>query len=84
MGEIFYRVLEVRGSTDPVVVIYRGPESVAFVRSGFAWPNDIEVLAMPRDPSNEQITVDRHTAQVKITPAYAPAPSEVYRSFTAR
>jgi hypothetical protein len=84
MGEIFYRVLEVRGSTDPVVVIYRGPESVPFVRSGFVWPGDLTLLAMPRDAANEHVTVERHTAEVRVVPAYAPAPAEVYRSFTTK
>jgi hypothetical protein len=84
MGEIYYRVVEVRGTTDPVVIVYRGPEAVVFVRSGFTWGGDLDVMAMPRDPSNEDTAVTRHAADVSVVPAYVPAPAEIYETFTTR
>jgi hypothetical protein len=84
MGEIYYRIVEVRGTTDPVVIIYRGPEAVVFVRSGFTWGGDLDVMEMPRDPSNEDVEVVRHSADVSVVPAYVPAPAEIYETFTVR
>jgi hypothetical protein len=84
MGEVFYRVVEVRGTTDPVVIVYRGPEAIVFVRSGFTWGGELDIVAMPRDPANEDVDVVRHAADVSVIPAYVPAPAEIYQSFTVR
>jgi hypothetical protein len=84
MGEIYYRVFEVRGSVDPVVVIYRGPEAVVFVRTGYTWDADLRITSLARDPRNEDIAVDRHAAEVTVTPARAPATADVYADFISR
>lgn len=82
MGEIYYRVIEVRGSIDPVVVIYRGPEAVVFVRTGYTFDGELRITALRRDPSNENVDVDRHAADVVVAPA--PAAADVYADFVRR
>jgi hypothetical protein len=73
MGEVLYRVVLVRGSVDPVVIIYRGREIIVFIRSSTAALDDVSVLKMRRDVDN-QIQVDRHSAVVIPSPL---APSSV-------
>lgn len=63
MGELLYRVILVRGSIDPIVIVYRGRELIVFIRASVAMTDEIAVLAMRRDTSN-QIAVDRHSAVV--------------------
>lgn len=63
MGEILWRVVEVRGQVDPVVIVYRGPETIVFIRASYAWSSDLRVLYMRRDTAND-VDVDRHAATV--------------------
>jgi hypothetical protein len=85
MGEIYYRVIEVRGSVDPVVVVYRGPDAVVFVRTGYAWDADLRVTALPRDDRHEGIDVVRHAADVTVAqPVAQPVASDVYADFVTR
>jgi hypothetical protein len=74
MGEILWRVVEVRGSVDPIVIVYRGNEVTVFVRTGEVWGSQLEVLYMRRDIDND-LTVARHSSVV--IPARLPIPSEV-------
>lgn len=84
MGEIYYRVIEIRGTADPAVIIYRGPEAVVFVRTGYTFTDALDVLALPRDAANEHVPVERHVAEVDVVPSYVPAPEEIYSTFTTR
>lgn len=63
MGEITYRVLEVRGSVDPIVIVYRGNEVIVFIRATFALPGELQVMAMRRSDAND-VDVIRHAAVV--------------------
>lgn len=74
MAEILYRVVEVRGSVDPIVIVYRGAEVIVFIRTTFAYSSDIKVLYMPRSESNDY-DVDRHAAIVDV-PVSVPAPEK--------
>lgn len=47
MSELLYRIVEVRGQVDPVVIVWRGKEPVVFVRASFADPDDLDVKQMP-------------------------------------
>lgn len=63
MGEILYRVVEVRGSIDPIVIVYRGPEVIVFIRATYARSCDLQVLAMSRHTGPET-DVTRHAGVV--------------------
>lgn len=71
MAELPYRVLEVQGSIDPIVILWRGEEPVIFMRATFAYPDDIKVLHMPRTDANDY-DVARHAGVVD-APVAAPA-----------
>lgn len=85
MGEVFYRVLEVRGSVDPIVVVYRGQELIVFIRATFAWGDDIRVMYMDRSDAND-VDVVRHSAVVddpSLVPDLVPADERtLYHQFT--
>lgn len=84
MGEVAYRVLEVRGQLDPVVIVYRSSEMVVFVRTAIAFGNDLKVLAMDR-PLSDSDPVARHAAfvdrpaWVQPTPVQQPVPEPARR-----
>jgi hypothetical protein len=61
MGELLYRVVALRGSVDPIVIVYRGPEIVVFIRASQAAAGDLQVLYMQRGVDND-IAMDRHAA----------------------
>lgn len=63
MGELKYKIVEVSGWIDPIVMVWRGHEVTVFVRATWAWPSDLQVLYMRRDPSNNT-TVTRHSGVV--------------------
>lgn len=64
MGELYYRVLEVRGQVDPIVLIYRGNEMIVFIKASFAYPQDLSVQLMDRGVDNET-AVQRYAAVVR-------------------
>ena len=82
MGEIRYRLVAVRGSIHPVVLIYRGSEVAVFIHSGHLNVGDLEVLTMQRgDTSDVEIarTQARVVARVPVSvpePAYVGQPAE--------
>jgi hypothetical protein len=63
MGEILYRVVELRGSINPIVIIYRGAEVIVFIMSSSADAQDINVLTMRRFDTSD-IEVTRHAGIV--------------------
>lgn len=63
MGELLYRVVAIRGSVDPIVIVYRGPEIIVFIRASHAHIEDLRILYMSRDAEND-IEMDRHAAVV--------------------
>jgi hypothetical protein len=48
MGELGYKVCKVRGSVDPMVLIWRGRERVVFWRTGALPMSDLLLASMPR------------------------------------
>jgi hypothetical protein len=66
MGELLYRVVAVRGSVDPIVIVYRGPEVIVFIRASYANASDLRVMHMRRDVENE-LSLDRHAGIVHTT-----------------
>jgi hypothetical protein len=81
MGEIRYRLVSLRGSIHPVVIIYRGTEVVVFIHSGHVNTTDLEVTSMHRGDTTD-IDIVRTTAKVvarvPVTvyePAYAGQPA---------
>jgi hypothetical protein len=74
MAEVLYRVVEIRGSVDPVVAVYRGAEVIFFIRATFASSGEIKVMHMPRSNANDYDVV-RHAGVVDApVPASEPAP----------
>jgi hypothetical protein len=63
MGELLYRVVAIRGSVDPIVIVYRGPEVIVFIRAAHASASDLRVLYMQRGVDND-LSMDRHAAFV--------------------
>jgi len=63
MGELLYRVVAIRGSVDPIVIVYRGPEIIVFIRATYAHAKDLRVMYMRRDAQNE-MAIDRHAGFV--------------------
>lgn len=76
MGELPFRVLDVAGSAEPWVIVYRGPELVVFVPSGELDTEQLRVLRMPRRMGEDPVQVVRHAAVVEPlhTPMPQPAP----------
>lgn len=80
MGELLYKVLEVPGSVDPVVLVWRGREVVIFVR-GEAFESGLKVMYMPRD-AEDLSDVDWRTSEVlpgqlvPDDPSQVPVPAE--------
>jgi len=71
MGELLYRVVLVRGSVDPIVIVYRGPEIIVFIRASLASSLDFSVLKMRREDTSH-VEVARHAAIVT-SPSPVPA-----------
>ena len=74
MGELPFRVLDVPGSSDPWVVVYRGPEMIVFVPSGQLAADQLHVLRMPRRADVDGFEVVRHVAIVTPVPTHMPSP----------
>lgn len=71
MGEVLWRVADLVGSLDPLVVLWRSGEPAVFMRDGEAHPDDLGVKWMPRDrPDDRDFT--RQTSEVH-SPAWTPA-----------
>lgn len=80
MGEVLYRVALLRGSVDPIVIVYRGPEVIVFIRASIAPMSEIEVLRMQRGDTTN-IAVTRHAAIVtspSTIPSEVPAEEPAY------
>lgn len=83
MGEIMYRVVTSIGSVTPTMVLYRGPDAVVYVSAGQFRQERLSVSCMPRDASNEDVVVQRHSGDVDVTPAFVPSSdSELYEVLT--
>jgi hypothetical protein len=65
MGELTFRVLRVRNTLDPVVLVYRGSEPIVFVKASEADLSDLHVQFMPRSADND-VNVTRHSALVGV------------------
>lgn len=82
MAEVLYRVVEVRGSVDPVVIIYRGAEFIVFIRTSYAFGSDLKVLHMPRSDANDYDVVrhagivDAPVAVPQQEPRHLPTPAK--------
>ncbi len=81
MGEIQFRVLEVRGSVDPIVVVYRGPDVVVFVKTGHMDARFLRVLRLQR-PVGPEAEVERHAATVAPAPHLVPVAERAYEVLT--
>lgn len=88
MGELRFRVAEPPGQVDPLVIVWRGNESVVFCHYGEADPSTLEVLSMGRPDANIEIAKRRsgtvtapHTAPATTpAPLHAPAPAQPART----
>jgi hypothetical protein len=79
MGEVLYKVLEIRGQVDPAVIVTRGEELVVFIKATVAAPGDLQVMYMPRHTGPE-VAVERHSGTVvpvfdPTSPAHIPLPA---------
>lgn len=75
MGELLYKVLEVPGSIDPIVIVWRGQEAVIFVK-GESYKGDMRVLYMPRHSENLD-SLDWTSSEVLPLPAVYTVPEEI-------
>lgn len=76
MGEVQYRLLSLRAQLAPLVLLYRGPEMIVFVRTGEVQAEKVRALRMPRDNSRPD-PVARVTAVVD--PLAVPTASPQYQ-----
>jgi hypothetical protein len=85
MGEVLYRVVSVRGSVDPVVIIYRGRELIVFSATGRAEAGSTGVHRMTRGVDNN-VAVERHSALVRpvVLPMPVPVPAVEREHVTVR
>lgn len=81
MGEVQFRVLTVRGSIDPIVLIYRGDELIVFIRASLIDREQLKVDRMDRSTALEAGT-QRHSGLVRdsqrvpdTAPAHLPTPA---------
>lgn len=86
MGELAYRLLALRGSIDPVIVLYRDDEPIIFVRSSLAAIGELRVMALART-FDDTAQVTRYAASVRApdAPAALPGgPAALYEAFSPR
>ncbi|MFM7087956.1 MAG: hypothetical protein ACKOW9_00255 [Candidatus Paceibacterota bacterium] len=76
MGEIYYRLLDVSGTLDPFIVIYRGPEVIIFIKTHGVPKNLVYTQTMPRRVHPDLISVTRHAVTVEPINTPAPIPSK--------
>lgn len=72
MAEVTFRIIEVRGKLDPVIMVWLGPELIVFIRATAALPEHLEFIRLNRSSANEK-DVARHAAVV--SPVRAPRPA---------
>lgn len=75
MGELLYKVLEVPGSVNPVVICWRSREAVIFV-SGESVAGGVKVLYMPRD-QEDLSQVDWRSSKVIPSTLVPDTPAEI-------
>lgn len=75
MGELQYKVLELPGEVDPVVIVWRSREAVIFLR-GESIESGLRVLYLPRD-AEDTSPVDWRTSEVLPSEIFPSDPREV-------
>lgn len=65
MGELGYKVCALRGSGEPMVLLWRSDELVVFVKSASATPDRLRYAFLSRDRSMSEADVARYSALVK-------------------
>lgn len=84
MGELLFRVIDVAGSVEPWVIVYRGPEVLVFMPTSPIDGGAFHVTRMPRAHGLDNFEVVRHAATVQPLPHAAPAqPAQVPASVPA-
>lgn len=86
-GELGYKVARVRGSVDPMVLVWRGDERVVYMHSSTFPINHLRFTCLPRDASSTEIDQRRHAAVVHqevTTPYEVPAPVPLAEPVPAR
>lgn len=90
MGELGYKVCVVPGSSDPMVLMWRGRELVVFVKSSVCSPDAVRVQPMAVDARRSEVDVERVAAVVRSpsdTGGFAGSfevSEELYTTFTRR
>ena len=80
MGELAFRVLRVRGTVDPLVIVYRDDEPIIFTRATVVSVSDIALTPLERNDEVGEAT--RHAALVRAPGTPEPNASQLYESFT--
>lgn len=80
MGELTYRVLQIRGSSDPVVIIYRGDEAIVFIRATQVNRKDLRIFPMDSSVRNE-INVQRQTGVINAPDRSKEEEKTLYETF---
>ena len=68
-GELGYKVARVRGSVDPLVLVWRGAERVVFIRTTTFPVEQLVVESLPRDARNTEVDQVRYAATVGSSPS---------------
>lgn len=63
-GELGYKVARLRGSVDPMVLLWRGDERVVFLRSATFPLASLRFTSLPRDASATEVDQVRYAATV--------------------
>lgn len=66
MSEVKFKVLAVRGQEQPVLMCFRGPEKVVFVRLHSVWMSDVGVASMGLAPALDGPAVARKSGDVQL------------------
>jgi len=64
MGELGFKVCAVRGTVDPMVILWRGPERVVFVCTSVTTMDRLGLVALPRDATATEVDQARYAGRV--------------------
>lgn len=65
MGEVQFRLVMLRGSVDPLILLWRENELIVFKRETYTSRDAIEVLPMRRGDTRSAVPLVRHAASVE-------------------
>lgn len=84
LGELGYKVASLRGTVDPMVLIWRGKERVVFVRTSAIAYDLLKITELPRNSAETEHDQQRYAATVHPSPYLTqPAPKSLPKEVSA-